>query len=132
MRLAAIGECMVEATLDPAGPFAGPTRLGFGGDGLVSTSRRLQVRYQNAVGTLHAGARQRRLERRDDRHAGTGFALAAAIDHRARAHLAVHGSEQRNFREVSVAGQENTVPPLARAGIEKLGAIVPTLPVERE
>jgi len=34
MRLAAIGECMVEATLDRAGPFAGPARLGFGGDTL--------------------------------------------------------------------------------------------------
>ena len=34
MRLAAIGECMVEATLDRAGPFAGPAKLGFGGDTL--------------------------------------------------------------------------------------------------
>ncbi len=34
MNLAAIGECMVEATLDRAGPFAGPARLGFGGDSL--------------------------------------------------------------------------------------------------
>ena len=34
MKLAAIGECMVEATLDRAGPFAGPARLGFGGDTL--------------------------------------------------------------------------------------------------
>ena len=34
MKLAAIGECMVEATLDRAGPFAGPARLGFGGDSL--------------------------------------------------------------------------------------------------
>ncbi len=36
MKLAAIGECMVEATLDRAGPFAGPARLGFGGDTLNS------------------------------------------------------------------------------------------------
>ena len=34
MKLAAIGECMVEAALDRAGPFAGPARLGFGGDSL--------------------------------------------------------------------------------------------------
>ena len=34
MRLANIGECMVEATLDRAGPFAGPAKLGFGGDTL--------------------------------------------------------------------------------------------------
>ncbi len=34
MRLATIGECMVEATLDRAGPFAGPARFGFGGDTL--------------------------------------------------------------------------------------------------
>ena len=34
MKLAAIGECMVEATLDRAGPFAGPAKLGFGGDSL--------------------------------------------------------------------------------------------------
>ncbi len=57
MRLAAIGECMVEATLDRAGPFAGPAKLGFGGDTLNTAvyarrclSRAAQVAYVSALG----------------------------------------------------------------------------------
>ncbi len=57
MRLAAIGECMVEATLDRAGPFAGPAKLGFGGDTLNTAiyARRCfppeaKVAYVSALG----------------------------------------------------------------------------------
>lgn len=56
MKLAAIGECMVEATLDRAGPFAGPARLGFGGDTLNTAvyARRCLPRGQGQVAYVTA------------------------------------------------------------------------------